>query len=129
MTIWLLWRSSMVAGHGGSWRCRSSWSGRGVDVVLLARSSTVEVAASPPAVRRWPGPALQLHQALGRGAVRAEVGFDVSGHLTDGGEIDAEQFRTAPAAPRSAGPDPGRAKPPIGTGYRTQVRTGIGNAA
>ena len=37
-------------------------------------SSTVEVAASPPAVHLWPELSLKLHQAPDPGAVGAEVG-------------------------------------------------------
>jgi hypothetical protein len=58
--------------------------------VLLPRSSTVEVAAAPPAVRLRPELAFQLHQAPDAGAVGTEVGLDVGGQLTDGGRVDAE---------------------------------------
>jgi hypothetical protein len=61
--------------------------------VLLPRSSTVEVAASPPAVRLWPELAFQPHQAPDPGAVGAEVGLDGGGRLTDGGQVDAQQLR------------------------------------
>jgi hypothetical protein len=64
--------------------------------VLLPRSSTVEVAASPPAVHLGPELALQLHQAPDPGAVGAEVGLDLGSQLADGGQVDAEQLRTAP---------------------------------
>jgi hypothetical protein len=40
---------------------------------LLVRSSTVEVAASPPAVRLGPELAFQLHQAPDPGAVNADI--------------------------------------------------------
>jgi hypothetical protein len=60
---------------------------------VLLRSSTVEVAASPPAVCLRPELAFQLHQAPDPGAVGAEVGLDVGGQLADGGEVDAEQLR------------------------------------
>jgi hypothetical protein len=56
-------------------------------------SSTVEVAALPPAVRLGPELAFQLRQAPDPGAVAAEVGLDVGGRLTDGGQVDAEQLR------------------------------------
>jgi hypothetical protein len=61
--------------------------------VLLLRSSTVEIAASPPAVRPWPELTLQLHQAPDPGAVGTEVGLDVGGRRTDGGQVDAKQIR------------------------------------
>jgi hypothetical protein len=37
--------------------------------------------------------ALELHQAPDPGAVGAEVGLDVGGQLTDGGQVDAEELR------------------------------------
>ena len=55
-------------------------------------SSAVEVAASPPAVRLGPELSLKLHEAQDPGAVGAEVGLDVGGRLTDGGQVDAEQL-------------------------------------
>jgi hypothetical protein len=61
--------------------------------VLLPRSSTVEVAASPPAVRLGTELAFQLHQAPDPGAVGAEVPLDLGGQLADGGQVDAEQLR------------------------------------
>jgi hypothetical protein len=61
--------------------------------VLLARSSTVEVAAASPAVRLGPELPLQLHQAPDPGAVRAEVRLNLGGQLADGGQVDAEQLR------------------------------------
>jgi hypothetical protein len=61
-------------------------------MLLLPRSSTVEVAASPPAVRLGPELALQLHQAPDPGVVGTDVGLDVGGRLTDGGQVDAEQL-------------------------------------
>jgi hypothetical protein len=57
------------------------------------RSSTVEVAASPPAVRLGSEQAFQLHQAPDPGVVGAEVGLDIRGRLADGGQVDAEQLR------------------------------------
>jgi hypothetical protein len=62
-------------------------------VGLLPRSSTVEVAASPPAIRLGPELAFQLHQAPDPGAVGAEVGLDIDGRLLDSGQVDAEQLR------------------------------------
>jgi hypothetical protein len=57
------------------------------------RSSTVEVAASPPTVRLGSEQAFQLHQAPDPGAVGTEVGLDVRGRLADGGQVDTEQLR------------------------------------
>jgi hypothetical protein len=56
-------------------------------------SSTVEVAASPPAVCLGPELASQLRQAPHPGAVGTEVGLDVGRRRTDGGQVDAEQLR------------------------------------
>jgi len=75
------------------WRCRSSSSGRCSAGCATGCSSTVEVAASPPAVRLGPELAFQLHQAPDPGAVGAEVRLDVGGRLLDGGQVDAEQLR------------------------------------
>jgi hypothetical protein len=50
-------------GHGGSWRCRSSWSGGRLAGCSAGRSATVKVAAWPPAVCLWPELAFQLRQA------------------------------------------------------------------
>jgi hypothetical protein len=55
-------------------------------------SSTVNVTASPPAVRIGPELAFQLHQAPDLGAVGADVGLDVGGRLADGYQVDAEQL-------------------------------------
>jgi hypothetical protein len=60
--------------------------------LLLLRSSTIQVAASVPAVRLRPELALQLHQAPNPGAVGAEVGLDVGGHLANRCQVDAEQL-------------------------------------
>jgi hypothetical protein len=65
--LWCLWMvawASAVRGGAGH-------SGRADDqlYVLLRRSSTVEVATSPPAVHLWPELAFQLHQAPDPGAV------------------------------------------------------------
>jgi hypothetical protein len=59
------------------------------------RPATVEVAASPPAVRLGSELAFQLHQAPDPGAVDAEVGLDLGGRLADGGQVDAEQLGAA----------------------------------
>jgi hypothetical protein len=83
-------------GQCGSWRCRSSWPADARLYVLLPRSSTVEVATSPPAVRLGPELAFQLHQAPHLGAIGAEVGLDVGDRRTDGGQVDAEQLRAPP---------------------------------
>jgi hypothetical protein len=64
-----------------------------VAICVLLRPSTVEVAASPPAVRLGSELAFQLHQAPDPGAVGAEVGLDADGQVVDGGEVDAEQLR------------------------------------
>jgi hypothetical protein len=95
-----------VAGHPGR--------ADALAYVLLPRSSTVEVAAAPPAVRLRPELAFQLHKAPDPGAIRAEVGLDVGRRrLTEGGQVGRRAApRTAPAAPRSAGPSPGRARSP-----------------
>jgi hypothetical protein len=79
-------------GHGGSWRCPSSWSGRWLAGGATGRSSTVEVAASPRAVRLGLEVAFQLHQTPDPGAIGTELGLDVGGRLTDGGQVDAEQL-------------------------------------
>jgi hypothetical protein len=53
-------------------------------------ASAVEVAATAPAVRLGPELALKLHQAPDLGAIYADVGLDVGGHVADGGQVDAE---------------------------------------
>ena len=35
---------------------------------------------------------LELHEAPDLDAVRADIGLDLSGHLADSGEVDAEQL-------------------------------------
>jgi hypothetical protein len=99
--------------HRGSWRCRSSWSGRCLVNVLLPCSSAVEEAASPPAVHLRSELPLQLHEAPDPGAVSTDVGLDVGRRLLDGGQVDAEQLR-APLQRRRDRPAqvPGRAKSP-----------------
>ena len=74
-------------------RCQSSWSSRRLAGCAIGCSSTVEVPASPPAVRLRSEQAFQLHQTPDPGAVGAEVGLDVRGRLADGGQVDAEQLR------------------------------------
>jgi hypothetical protein len=56
-------------------------------------SSPVEISAPAPSVRLGPELAFQLHQAPDPGAVGAEVGLDVRGRRTDGGQVDAKQLR------------------------------------
>jgi hypothetical protein len=81
--------------------------------VLPLYSSTVEVAASPPAVRLGPELAFQLHQAPDPGAVGANVGLDVGGRRNDGGRVDAEHLCALLQRRRDRpGPDPGRAESP-----------------
>jgi hypothetical protein len=86
-----LWHSLVVV-------CSSASADRTVTTVmllyvLLPLSSTVEVASSPLTVCLGPELAFQLHQAPDPRAVGAEVGLDVGGRLTDGGQVDAEQLR------------------------------------
>src|SRR5215218_4000441 len=80
-------------GHGGSWKCRSAWSGGCLRGWATGPSATVEVPASPPAVCLGPELAFQLHQAPDPGAVGAEVGLDIDGRLPESGQVDAEQLR------------------------------------
>jgi hypothetical protein len=82
-------QSRVRASSGSPGRSRWCWS-----CVGGSGSSTIEVAASPPAIRLWPQLAFQLHQAPDPGAVGAEVGLDAGGRLLDGGQVDAEQLRT-----------------------------------
>src|SRR5215207_1137968 len=83
----LAWATAVpgAAGHPGR---ADAWL-----YLLLPRSSTVEVAAAPPAVRLRRELAFQLHQAPDPGAVGTEVGLDVGGRLIDGGQVDAKQLR------------------------------------
>jgi hypothetical protein len=87
---WMLAWATAVPGGAGRPGQADAW----LDV-LLPRSSAVEVAAAPPGVRLRPELALQLHEAPDPGAVGAEVGLDVGGRRTDGGQVDAEQLRAA----------------------------------
>ena len=73
--------------------CQSSCSGRCLAGGATRRSSTVEVAASPPTVRLGSEQAFQLHQAPDLGAVGTEVGLNVRGHIANGGQVDTEQLR------------------------------------
>ena len=81
-------RSLEGAGHLGQGRC---WL-----YGLLPHSSTIEVAAAPAPVGFWPELPLELHEPPDPGAVGAEVGLDLGSQLADGGQVDAEQLRTAP---------------------------------
>jgi hypothetical protein len=96
---------------------------------VLLRSSTVEVAASPPAIRLGPELAFQLHQAPDPGAVGADVGLDLSGGLADGGQVDAEQLRARLQRRRDRPAQVWVVPSPHRPGYRTHVRTGIENPA
>jgi hypothetical protein len=112
----LAWATAVpgAAGHPGR---ADSWL-----YVLLPRSSTVKVAASPPAVRLGPELTLQLHQAPHLGAVGTEVGLDVGGRRTDSRQVDAEQL-CAPLQRRRDRPAQLRVVPsPHPAGYRTGVR-------
>ena len=60
--------------------------------VLLPRSSAVEVAAAASAVGLGLELAFQLGEAPDPGAIGAEVGLDVGGRRSDGGQVDAEQL-------------------------------------
>jgi hypothetical protein len=77
-------------GHGGPLRCQSSLSSDALLYLLLTGSSTVEVAAPPPAVHLGPELALQLHEAPDPGAVGAQVGLDIGGRLANRCRVDAE---------------------------------------
>jgi hypothetical protein len=97
--------------------------------VLLLRSSTVEIAASPPAVRPWPELAFQLRQTPNPGAVGTEVGLDVGGRRTDGGQVEAKQLR-APLQRRCDRPTQIRVVPsPHRTRLSNACSMRIGNAA
>ena len=113
-------------GHCGSWKCQSALVG---PVVLRPRSSTVEVAASAPAVHLWAELALQLRQAPDSGAVGAQVGLDLDGQLTDGGEVDPEQLRALFQRGRERSAQSTSCQVPTEPAYRTQVRDWIGSAA
>jgi hypothetical protein len=63
--------------------------------VLLPHSSTVEVAAAPPAIRLGPELAFQLRQAPDPGPVGADIRLNVGGRLVEGGQVDIEQLRAA----------------------------------
>jgi hypothetical protein len=114
-------------GHCGSCRCRSScWPIRSC-VLLLPRSSTVEVAAPAPAVHLWAELALELHQAPDPDAVGADVGLDVWRPPPGSGPGRRRAApRTAPAAPRSADPGPGRARSPPSQAIEHKFERGSG---
>lgn len=114
--------------HGGSWRRQSSWSSRCLAGCATGRSSTVEVAAAPPAVRVGSEPAFQLHQAPNPGAVGAEIGSTFAA-----ASLMMARSTPSSSAPVSSGaaigrPRSGSCQVPTATGYRTHVRDRIGNA-
>jgi hypothetical protein len=55
-------------------------------------SATGDVAAPDPAVGLGAELALELHEAPNLGPVDPDIGLDVGGRLTDGGQVDAEEF-------------------------------------
>jgi hypothetical protein len=55
--------------------------------------ATVDIPAPPPTERLGPQLPLKQHEAPHLGAVGTDVGLDVGSHLTDGGQVDAEQLR------------------------------------
>jgi hypothetical protein len=76
------------------WRASVGYSNRRPGgYASAAGSPAVDVASPPLAVRLRPELPLQVHDAPDRGAVGADVGLDLGGHLTDGGQVDAEQLR------------------------------------
>jgi hypothetical protein len=100
-----------VCGRFGLWPRRSS-NALNLGVNALG-SSTVKVATPAAAIHLGPELAFQLHEAPDPGAVGADIRLDVGSRLADGGQGRRRAApRTAPAAPRSAGPRPGRAKSP-----------------
>jgi hypothetical protein len=69
---------------------------RTMRTVLMHRRSgpsTVNVAASPSAVRLGPELPLKLHEAPDPDAIRADVRLDVGGRLADGHQVYAKQLR------------------------------------
>jgi hypothetical protein len=92
-------------------------------------ASAVEVDAPTPAVRLGSELPLKQYEAPDLGAVGADVGLDVRGRLTDGGQVDAKQLRT-PLQRRRDRPVQIRVVPgPHPTRYRTEVRDRIEKAA
>src|SRR6266511_2632126 len=60
----------------------------------VAPASASRPAGTPPGdVAAGPALPLELHQAPDLDAVRADVGLDVGGHATNGGQVDAEDLR------------------------------------
>ena len=58
-------------------------------------ASPGDVAAADPAIGVRAKLPLELHETPDLGAVDPDVGFDVDGRLSDGGEIHAEEFGAA----------------------------------
>jgi hypothetical protein len=54
--------------------------------------ATGDIAAPDPAVGLGAELALELHKAPNLGPVDSDIGLDVRGRLTDGGQVDAEEF-------------------------------------
>jgi hypothetical protein len=108
--FWMLACATAVPGGAGRPGRADAWLH-----VLRPRSAAVEIAASPLGVHLRPELPLQLHQAPDPGAVSTDIGLDVGGPpLGWWPSRRRAAARTAAAAPRSAGPGPGRAKSPPG---------------
>jgi hypothetical protein len=86
--------------------------GGGCSRVAGQGASTVDVAAPASAEGLGSELALQLHEAPDLGAVRADVGLDVGGQLTDGGQVDAEQLRAPSSGAAIGRPRSGSCKSP-----------------
>jgi hypothetical protein len=72
-------------GKQNIWRsCRSAVGG--------SDPATGDIAAPDPAVGLGAELALELHKAPNLGPVDSDIGLDVGGRLTDGGQVDAEEF-------------------------------------
>ncbi len=72
-------------GKENIWRsCRSAVGG--------SDPATGDIAAPDPAVGLGAELALELHKAPNLGPVDSHIGLDVGGRLTDGGQVDAEEF-------------------------------------
>ena len=74
---------------------------------LTSDPATGDIATSDPAVGLGPELALELHEAPNLGPVDPDIGLDVGGRLTDGGQVDAEEFG-APLQRRGDRPRVGR---------------------
>ena len=68
---------------------------------------TGDGATSDPAVGLGPELALELHEAPDLGPVDPDIGSDAGGRLTDGGQVDTEEFG-APLQRRGDRPRGGR---------------------